>query len=79
MRTDALDVGIDVDAHGRVIARDDCAVDGLYCLGPWLRARDWEATAVPELRQQALALAGHLVQTGGQSLARSGGTVKAAN
>ncbi|HUQ11021.1 MAG TPA: FAD/NAD(P)-binding protein [Steroidobacteraceae bacterium] len=57
MRTDALDVGIDVDHDGRVIARDGRAIERLYYIGPWLRARDWEATAVPELRQQALALA----------------------
>jgi uncharacterized NAD(P)/FAD-binding protein YdhS len=75
MRTDALDLGIDVDEDGRVIGREGGATGHLFYLGPWLRARDWEATAVPELRQQALALARHLVQLAGQP-ARVGAAVK---
>jgi uncharacterized NAD(P)/FAD-binding protein YdhS len=35
-------------------------VDRLYYIGPWLRARDWEATAVPELREHAARLARRL-------------------
>jgi uncharacterized NAD(P)/FAD-binding protein YdhS len=57
IRGDSLSLGIDVAADGRVIGRDGNAVDGLHYVGPWLRARDWEATAVPELRQLAAALA----------------------
>lgn len=45
-RSDARSPGIDVAPDGRVISRDGLAVDSLYYLGPWLRARDWEATAV---------------------------------
>jgi uncharacterized NAD(P)/FAD-binding protein YdhS len=60
IRTDALELGIDVADDGRVIARDGNPVDQLYYLGPWLRARDWEATAVPELREHARALARQL-------------------
>jgi uncharacterized NAD(P)/FAD-binding protein YdhS len=75
MRADALDVGIDVDDDGRVLGRDG-AVDHLYYVGPWLRARDWEATAVPELRQQALALARHLSR---HTSAQAGSAVKVAS
>ncbi len=57
LHTDALDLGIDVADDGRVIDTDGKPVDRLYYLGPWLRARDWEATAVPELREHARALA----------------------
>jgi uncharacterized NAD(P)/FAD-binding protein YdhS len=57
IRSDALELGIDVDDDGRPLARDGRAVDRLYYIGPWLRARDWEATAVPELREHAARLA----------------------
>lgn len=39
---------------------DGRIVKGLYYVGPWLRARDWEATAVPELRVHAQRLAERL-------------------
>jgi len=57
IRADRLSLGIDVAEDGRPISRDGTPVDRLYYLGPWLRARDWEATAVPELREHAAALA----------------------
>ena len=57
IRCDSRSLGIDVAADGRVIARGGAPVDSLYYLGPWLRARDWEATAVPELRAHAVAVA----------------------
>jgi len=62
IRPDPLSLGIEVADDGRPISRDGAPVDSLYYLGPWLRARDWEATAVPELRQHAEALARMLVQ-----------------
>lgn len=62
IRSDGLGLGIDVAEDGRVISRDGAPVDGLYYVGPWLRARDWEATAVPELREHALKLALRLAQ-----------------
>jgi uncharacterized NAD(P)/FAD-binding protein YdhS len=61
VRCDARALGIDVAADGRVISRDGSAVDRLYYIGPWLRARDWEATAVPELREHAAVLAKRLL------------------
>jgi uncharacterized NAD(P)/FAD-binding protein YdhS len=57
IRADALSLGIDVAGDGRPLSRDGAPVDRLYYLGPWLRARDWEATAVPELREHAAVLA----------------------
>jgi uncharacterized NAD(P)/FAD-binding protein YdhS len=62
MRSDALALGIDVATDGRTLGGDGRPVDRLYYIGPWLRARDWEATAVPELREHAAALARTLVQ-----------------
>jgi uncharacterized NAD(P)/FAD-binding protein YdhS len=62
IRCDSQSLGIDVAADGRVISRDGTPVDSLYYLGPWLRARDWEATAVPELREHAARLARQLAE-----------------
>lgn len=57
VRADALSLGLEVAVDGRPIGRDGAPVDRLWYLGPWLRARDWEATAVPELREHAGRLA----------------------
>jgi len=62
IRPDAHGLGIDVASDGRVIARDGRPVDRLHYIGPWLRARDWEATAVPELRVHASRLAQQLTR-----------------
>lgn len=61
IRPDALGLGLDVAPDYRVVAAAGTPVNGLHYLGPWLRARDWEATAVPELRAHAAALARQLV------------------
>ena len=61
IRADELQLGLDVAPDGRVISRAGAPVDSLYYIGPGLRARDWEATAVPELRQHAARLARQLV------------------
>jgi uncharacterized NAD(P)/FAD-binding protein YdhS len=57
VRADALSLGLEIAADYRPIGRDGVPVDRLWYLGPWLRARDWEATAVPELRDHAARLA----------------------
>ena len=49
-RPDNLRLGWETDDNGRLIAADGRASDVLYYVGPLLRARHWEATAVPELR-----------------------------
>lgn len=58
---DALGLGIDVSARYEVLDAHGRAVPRLHCLGPLLRARLWEITAVPELRQAARELAGYLL------------------
>jgi uncharacterized NAD(P)/FAD-binding protein YdhS len=60
---DPLELGIRVTADNEVIAAAGHIVRGLYYVGPWLRARDWEATAVRELREQARRIAGRLADT----------------
>ena len=57
---DPLELGIRVTDGNEVIAADGRVANGLYYVGPWLRARDWEATAVPELREHARRLAERL-------------------
>ena len=49
-RPDNLRLGWETDDSGRLVAADGRASDVLYYVGPLLRARHWEATAVPELR-----------------------------
>ena len=53
--------GLQLDAAGRPINQHGAAAPGLYYLGPWLRARDFEATAVQELRAQASVLSHRLL------------------
>lgn len=50
IRGDALPLGIEVDALGRSIDSSGRPVERLFYVRPWLRARDWEATAIAELR-----------------------------
>lgn len=47
---DALALGVQVDDGNRALDAQGIPVPGLFVVGPVLRARDWEATAVPELR-----------------------------
>ncbi|MGE1175768.1 FAD/NAD(P)-binding protein [Pseudomonas sp. BW7P1] len=54
---DALGIGINVDENYAVMSESGERVEWLSYVGPMLKARFWEATAVPELRQHARALA----------------------
>ena len=47
------------------IDRDGEGVPGLHYVGPMLRARYWEAIAVPELRRHTQTLARHLLEPQG--------------
>lgn len=58
---DPLGLGIEVSPEFALLDADGRASTVLHYLGPLLRARDWEATAVPELRHAAASLALHLV------------------
>ncbi|NRF72355.1 FAD/NAD(P)-binding protein [Aquincola sp. S2] len=58
---DPLGLGLQVDPHYAVVGRDGVASPRLSYIGPLLKARDWEATAVPELRTHAWQLAQRLL------------------
>jgi len=57
MHADALGLGVETGADCAVLGANGQPTPGLYYIGPWLRAGFWEATAVPELRQFAAAIA----------------------
>ncbi len=59
---DPLHLGLLTTAHGALLAADGTVAPGLFTLGPSRRPAYFESTAVPELRQQAAALAAHLAQ-----------------
>jgi uncharacterized NAD(P)/FAD-binding protein YdhS len=56
-RAHATGLGLDVDEEGRVLAQSGAVQAGLYALGPITQGAFWEATAVPEIRARAAALA----------------------
>jgi uncharacterized NAD(P)/FAD-binding protein YdhS len=56
-------LGIEVNDQLQVIDAESRAVPGLYCVGPLLKARFWEATAVPELREHARRVTNDLLQS----------------
>lgn len=60
---DPLHLGIETDAHGALRDAPGRTSEDLFYLGPMLRARDWECTAVPELSVQASRLAQRLLAT----------------
>ncbi len=56
-RADPLHLGLDTDDDNRVLAHDGRVSERLFAVGPVARGRQWEVTAVPEIRQQASNLA----------------------
>ncbi len=50
-----------VQGVGKDISKGGQAIEGLYYVGPMLRARYWEAIAVPELRVHAQQLVKRLL------------------
>ena len=54
------DLGLDIDAAGRLIAAGGAPQPGLWLVGPLRRGARWETTAVPEIRAQAHRLAADL-------------------
>jgi uncharacterized NAD(P)/FAD-binding protein YdhS len=54
---DALKLGFDVNERYQVLNAQGSAARDLYYIGPMLKARYWEAIAVPELRVHARRLA----------------------
>jgi len=51
-RLDALRLGLDLDAQGRVLNADGVPDDRLMVLGPPARAAFWETIAVPDIRKR---------------------------
>jgi uncharacterized NAD(P)/FAD-binding protein YdhS len=57
---DALGIGIETGPDGAVLGRMKTAAPVIFTLGSTRRPALWESTAVPELREQAVALAHRL-------------------
>lgn len=53
---DALGLGVETDDAYSLVDAARQPIAGLYCVGPLLRGRWWEVTAVPELRKAARTL-----------------------
>ena len=51
-RPDALGLGLELDADGRVLGADGASDPGLFVLGPPARAAFWETVAVPDIRKR---------------------------
>ena len=60
-RPDKLRLGLDTDARGALRNASGRPASDIVTLGPLLRGRWYETTAIPEIRDQAAALARHLV------------------
>jgi uncharacterized NAD(P)/FAD-binding protein YdhS len=71
-RPDPLRLGIDASIDGAVVSRAGVASDVLFTLGPPLRGLWYETTAIPEIREQAAALAQRI--TSHQRLSRYPGS-----
>ena len=52
LRPDRLDIGLDVDDRSRAVGGER-----LWALGPLTKGRYWEIVAVPDIREQAAAVA----------------------
>ena len=63
--SDSLGLGITTDEFGAVVDASGCVAANLYYIGPMLRPRHWETTAVQELRTHAEQLACHLALPAG--------------
>jgi uncharacterized NAD(P)/FAD-binding protein YdhS len=63
IRPDPLTLGLEVEANGALVIATGVASRRLYTLGPPRKGSLWETIAVPELREQAQALARQLLQS----------------
>jgi uncharacterized NAD(P)/FAD-binding protein YdhS len=62
-RPDPLRLGIEADASGALLNASGTPSDIIFALGPPLRGQLYETTAIPEIRDQAAALADRLLAT----------------
>jgi uncharacterized NAD(P)/FAD-binding protein YdhS len=67
-RPDPLRLGLDADARGALRDADGAAASDIVTLGPLLRGRRYETTAIPEIRDQAAAIARHLLRAQAQAV-----------
>lgn len=61
-RMDPLGIGLDVADDAALLRADGTRSARLSAIGPVSRAAFWEITAIPDIRDQAAALAGRIVQ-----------------
>src|SRR5215472_5984027 len=67
---DPLGIGIDVASDCAIIDQLGIASERLFAVGPLTRAAFWEIVAVPDIRNQCLALATRLSRVGHASSPR---------
>ena len=60
-RPDPLRLGIEADSRGALLNVSGRPSESIFTLGPPLRGQLYETTAIPEIRDQAAALAGQLL------------------
>lgn len=63
LRPHPVGVGLDVDGEGRVFQRDGSLSPYLFAVGPARQGTLWESVAVPELRDQAPAMAAEVLRS----------------
>lgn len=59
-RIDPLRIGLEVDAHCRLIRADGSTSPRIHVIGPASRAAFWEITAIPDIREQVARLAAEI-------------------
>ncbi len=57
LKADGLRLGAETTSAGEVVSRAGIRSQVLWAIGPLRKAASWESTAIPEIRQQAAALA----------------------
>lgn len=57
LKPDPLQLGIETDTDGRLLGANGQIVPDLFAIGPLRRPSWWESIAIPEIREQAEALA----------------------
>lgn len=65
IRPDRWGLGLETSASLEILGGDGVPAERLFYVGPLLRAQHWEATAVPELRLHARAVARTVAQRAG--------------
>jgi uncharacterized NAD(P)/FAD-binding protein YdhS len=61
LRPDELALGVETTSDGNAIAADGSEVSDLFIVGTLRKPASWESTAVPELRNQAAAVADRVI------------------